>query len=414
MIRLLSAILFVPMLCESLSAAEVETPAHVYASVRIINGNRAGSGTIISRGNEWAAGVTCSHLFDGKINGTFRVDYPNGSTSTAWLRRIDRKHELALFFVPSKSVLETAPVPSSLPERAKYHVCGYPRTEGPKFYALRRAKDPVVTLDESVGEMPRWKFVTKDGAVLWGGEKILEQRNAQIIGGNSGSGIFANGQTVSVLSHNGAPPNSHDVPSPVGLGCPYEHLVAFLESASNEKKQCGEWFAEPAAPQQALLQTAPPPPELDESAPPPDYLKPNIRLDIQAKGGKQKLPKDVKGNCNQGRELLAGRERDSENAQHDSAQDDVISRLNARIDAAEQRLGAVEGRPAERVVEKEKAAPPIAKPPEPAKQSLVPTLVLIGVALGSVTAAFVLFASTLFGVLMAGKLLRFIGGLLGK
>lgn len=417
--RLFAAV-FVPILklvlCASLSAAEVETPAHVYASVRIINGNRAGSGKIISRNKQWAAGLTCAHLFDGKINGTFQVNYPDGSSSTAWLRKIDRSKDLALFFVPTKSVLEVEPVPRSLPELAKYDVCGYPQTEGPKFYALRRAKEPVVTINENGRDMVRWKFVTKDGSVLWGGEKILDQRNAQIIGGNSGSGISANGQVVSVLSHNGAPPGTHDLPSPVALGCPYDHLVAFLESASKERAQCGEWFAEPAAPVQAPLQTvAPPPAEVDESAPPPDWLKPNIKLDrTQAKGGKQKLPKDLKGNCNQGRELLAGRERDSKNAQHDSSQDDELSQLKSRMDAAEQRLGAVEGRPAERVVDKEKAPLPAPALPAPEKPSLVPTLVLIGVALASFMAASVVFASTLFGVLMAGKLLRFVGALFGK
>ena len=54
-------------------------PSHVLASVLIMNPGPTCSGTIISRGERWASGVSAAHCFAGHIGGKFAVRFADGS-----------------------------------------------------------------------------------------------------------------------------------------------------------------------------------------------------------------------------------------------------------------------------------------------------------------------------------------------
>ena len=196
------------------------TPDHVLASVRTLNGGTC-SGTIISKGDEWAAGISCAHCFRGIVGGKFWVYYPDGSTAQATLVAHDPKRDLALFRVPAKTVLAVAQLPNQEPSGSfDVTFCGYPGGNGPMYHRASSQKSTVTLADG----MWRWTFPVE-------GE-------ARVFGGNSGCGVFANGQTVGVLSHR----NTEGVEGKVLYCAPYPALVSFLNENTEKCRDCNGWF----------------------------------------------------------------------------------------------------------------------------------------------------------------------------
>lgn len=245
---------FLPILFLLSAAAQADTPPHILASARTLNGGIKCSGTIISKGPEWAAGITAAHCFTGIIGGKFWVYYPDGTSTEAELLAHDKKRDLALFRVPSSTVLAIAQLPDRDPQPGSvWNVCGYPGGEGPKHYQLKVSAAPV----SNAAGMWRWVFdVDGDGAVF---------------GGNSGCGVFCNGQTVGVLSHR------DEYSFGKTLHCaPYMHLQAFLQENVSKAKGCDGWWC----PINRKSSEAPPPPPggRDLGQAPPWVPKPNVPI----------------------------------------------------------------------------------------------------------------------------------------
>lgn len=151
--------------------AQVDAPnAHLWASVRITNGGM-GSGTIIS---PEGFGVTCGHLFRGKIGGQFTVAFADGGEcqGTLLYHRLGNDQDIALFSIPKEQVRGYAPVAEN-PPSGEVRAVGYPGGEGPKLVS-----------SSFVGHYPgrdKWQF-------------------AQYINnGQSGGGIFQGPYLVGVM-----------------------------------------------------------------------------------------------------------------------------------------------------------------------------------------------------------------------
>lgn len=376
--RVFAAVLLIAklLICAALRA---EDPDPVNASV--LTGGC--SGVIVQKGEKWAGGVTAAHCFLGNVGGKFTVWDRQGNHVQATLLSVDRSVDLARFAVPANFVRGVSPVAIGLPDKARYEALGWPGNQNPRkqfYFLLRPNETPVVKIQ---GEQFDHFYTKQGGPKYWKSwdhtlpfpglpwRWSFHADNGGIVPGMSGCGVFSNGQLVGICANN--PTNSTLVCSTP------DQLIQFMKESDAHgcaAWNLGDWSApaldfadappaigterksnkplrisfvtEVSAPQS---RPTPPPPDAghDESAPPPEGEAPK-------RGSKQRLPKDLKGNCNQGRELLAGRERDAENAQHDSSQDDALSQLTARVDA-------LEGRPAERVVEKEKPAIPAVEKP---------------------------------------------------
>lgn len=196
------------------------TPDHVLASVYF-----GCSGTIISKGETRGYGVSCNHCY--RVTGnSFTVHYADGSkTDDAKVEALDAAHDLMLFSVPSESILAISQIPlKQVPDSGKpiYEVCGYPAHRGPMWYDL---KNPSVDRINK-NSLERWKF-------------DIAEEVGTIEKGNSGCGIFVNGQLCSVLSHRDSDPNN---PGRTAFSCPHQYLVEFCSREC--KKINGRWNCE--------------------------------------------------------------------------------------------------------------------------------------------------------------------------
>lgn len=244
--------LLIGLLCVPLSAV-AETPRYVLSSC-MVNGC---SGNVVSAGPKYACILTASHCFRGRIGGTCKVKFIDGSTSEATLLAIDRVHDLARLGVPTKDVLGSTPIAIGCPDRARFDVVGWPGRDGdqqpiayesraPHYFLLRPAQQPVVLLageqfvphfysegpsyaksyDKSATldpNPPRWAFDADDGGIT---------------PGTSGSPVFANGQMVGVLSNN----NGHSVATSLYCATPGQ-LIQFMRETDEPVKKwnMGEW-----------------------------------------------------------------------------------------------------------------------------------------------------------------------------
>lgn len=142
------------------------------ATVRIRNGSYVCSGTLISPDGH---GVSCGHCFAGIIGGEFIVDLTTGKSAKAKLLKHDAIRELSLWQIPADDVPAWTPVLSSMPKAPeRYDVIGYPAGVGPTWYRLRAGSN----------DGGFWSFPADGG---------------KIIGGFSGSGVFADGYLCAVL-----------------------------------------------------------------------------------------------------------------------------------------------------------------------------------------------------------------------
>lgn len=157
-------------------------PPESLATLIMFNGDVQCSATVFDRDNEvgWCFG--CGHCFEGRIGGQFTVFRPDGKTATAtlvalWTLERDGV-DLSLFTIPAADVLAVAPLAYEMPARPKrYDVVGYPAGVGPTWHPLKAGR--------TCGCGKHWWFPLADGTIY---------------GGNSGSGVFVDGQLCGVLS----------------------------------------------------------------------------------------------------------------------------------------------------------------------------------------------------------------------
>lgn len=301
---------------EPVPGPDAPPPEHALASV-LANGC---SGTIISKGQEWACGVSAAHCFKGNIGAKLSVRFLDGHQAEGILLSIDRQHDHARFAVPSKDVLGVAPVCVGRPDRARYEAIGYPASDSQRrpYYFLLSSPAAVSNFNGEQFQQPtsRWAFNVDGGGAL---------------PGVSGSGIFANGLLCGVLSNN----NGHSVATKCYCSTP-EQLAEFLkvsDRAGCDKWKMGDWsspavnFEDAPAPlayvsnrllpywkcengrcrlqAPAPQDPVPPPPDAGHDPVPPRQSPERIA----ARGKSEKLPARLKGNCNQGRAILELEER---------------------------------------------------------------------------------------------------------
>lgn len=210
-------------------------PRHAMASC-MANGC---SGTIVSKGEHWASGITACHCFFDKlgrqtvsIGGKIPLKFIDGSTAEGRLLYLDYSVDMARFAAPSRAVLAVSPVALGTPDRARYESIGFPGWDAnkqsipyekrrPFYFLLSPHRDSVVHFG---GAMYRWHFNVDRGGTY---------------PGVSGSGIFANGQLIGVLSNN----NGHYVATECYCSTP-DQIAAFLrksDQAGCDKWQLGSW-----------------------------------------------------------------------------------------------------------------------------------------------------------------------------
>lgn len=241
--RIVTALIL--LLSMSLPAYSAETPRHVLSSV-MVNGC---SGNVVSIGTKWACIITASHCFVGNIGNTCQVKFIDGSTSTAKLLAIDRVHDFARLSVPSKDVLGSTPVAIGYPDKARYEAIGWPggvpyESRCPHYFLLRPSDSPVNPVH---GEQFVESFYTKNGgkryAKSYDPQATLVRAplrwsfdvdNGGCVPGTSGSGVFANGQMIGVLSNN----NGHEVATQLHCAMPSQ-LIQFLKET--DAKGCAAW-----------------------------------------------------------------------------------------------------------------------------------------------------------------------------
>ncbi len=189
----------------------------VLPSIVLHNGNRACSGTIFSVGPEWAAGMSAGHCFDGHIGGKFRVSFPDGTSTDAILMVHRPEHDVAIWRVPTASVIANAPLPSKMPaEVSQYESVGFPGGKGPYYQKCTTNGNNVARSQN--GFSNRWTFTVADRA-----------RD-----GHSGSGVFADGKLVCVVS---------EVDYSDGktiFGCPHGTLVKIIQEDCKKIGWCGK------------------------------------------------------------------------------------------------------------------------------------------------------------------------------
>ena len=197
------------------------TPNHILASVNIFNGSKQGSGTIISKGEKYAAVLTAGHNFKGEIGGPFWVYYPDGTYTKAMLLAIDKERDLAVGRVDVKTILGHSYVPNVFGE-GTLSGCGYTGGQGPNYRTLC------------------YNSSYKNTASKWMWD--LSVTSGPFWDGDSGSGVFIEDACVGVTSQ-------RDSYIQVGPGTyqkrlyavSHVELVAFLKENASALDGCGDW-----------------------------------------------------------------------------------------------------------------------------------------------------------------------------
>lgn len=228
------------------------------------------SGTVISKGEEWAQVVSADHCWHGYALGTEITCWnTKGKNAIGYLRAKDESHDLVLVEIPASLALGVAPVPETMPDGKDidhYDIVGYhtdPATGqkgvGPLLRHASVASVPTTERTQYVGEQERWVFRVKDGTIE---------------PGDSGCGIFVNGSLCSVVSHRNDATGGTTLRS-----CPHKYLLSFVRDKQNKNRRrngCGicpkppnnvPWAPQP----NVKIETgnAPPPPAEDDTAPLP-------------------------------------------------------------------------------------------------------------------------------------------------
>lgn len=170
--------------------------AGIKESIVIVNnGDRSGSGIIVGMDAHYAYGVSAAHCFVGKIGGAFEVVAHDGSKHTATLKAHETRFDVALFITDPYKGFDVSPIARGKPATENYVLAGYPSI-GPDFaksaveasafsqqYVETPAKRENVTLLNRYGANC-FQFITENAVTF----------------GDSGGGVFSNGELVSVIS----------------------------------------------------------------------------------------------------------------------------------------------------------------------------------------------------------------------
>ena len=215
---------FVAEYSDGLIKVDYTTPSYILGSVHLANGETRCSGTIISKGEEWAAAVSAAHCFSGRIGGKFTIYYPDGSEAEATLLAMDKEHDISLFKVPASSVLGHSWVPHKgmIPKVGSYSAVGYPATRGPEYKNVKL-----------------WR-TNENRGTIWMYRKM---DNTRFGGGDSGGGIFKNGALLTVIST--CEKNSSRYDNKELRGCSHDCLVDFLTRNEQQLRGCGPWGCPP-------------------------------------------------------------------------------------------------------------------------------------------------------------------------
>lgn len=197
------------------------TPNHVLASVNIFNGTKQGSGTVISKGDQFAAVLTAGHNFKGAIGGPFWVYYPDGTYTKGTLIAIDRDRDLALGRVDVTTILGHSYVPEKFGE-GTLSGCGYTGGQGPNYRTLC------------------YNSAYKNQANKWMWD--LSVTSGPFWDGDSGSGVFIEDACVGVTSQRDALVYINQNTYYKKLyAVSHSEIVAFLNENTSALAGCGDW-----------------------------------------------------------------------------------------------------------------------------------------------------------------------------
>jgi hypothetical protein len=234
MFRPFVAALICAVLCFA-TRAHAKTPDHILASVKV----SGCSATVFSKGPVWSAVISCRHCFGDQIGKHFYIYFPDGSRNSCTLVATDAANDLSLFRVPSDAILATAPLPETMPQDVlKYASAGYPQGFGPFYHELMpHTAKPFLPVR---GVSQRWTFVCSESGIA--------------VGGQSGSGVFADGRLIGVQSHRNttgivdkAELGKISATSDVEVGnelycCQHKYLVGFIKEHRSKIADCGPLF----------------------------------------------------------------------------------------------------------------------------------------------------------------------------
>lgn len=210
------------------------TPEYILACVKMKNGGTSCSGTVISKGEKYAAIVSAAHCVQGNIGGSCTWINPDKTEFEGELLAYDRKLDVCLFRAPVDAVLGQSYVPHQFPENAqKWEACGYTAGQGLKYKQVHPVKSNFVGKD--------YTYAVDEGPFG---------------GGDSGGSVFADGGLVGVISacENSAAYKWNKMIIP---GSSHANLVAFLRANEDKLAQCGPWGCPPQRRQEGYRQQPP-------------------------------------------------------------------------------------------------------------------------------------------------------------
>lgn len=211
------------------SGAVQNTPNRVLSSVLIYNGKIQGSGTVISKGEEYSAVITAAHNFKGEIGGQCWLYYPDGTFTRATLAVHDTERDLAIVKVPSSTIVGNSFVPKEMSGSTSFTCVGYSNGQGPNMNNLKYK-----STYKNSSKKYMWQVTLNDGTI-WDGA--------------SGGGVFLGDACIGVTSQRDAlvyvPQNGQYVQSKNMYAVCHQEVLNFLEENKNEIQDCGDWSVEP-------------------------------------------------------------------------------------------------------------------------------------------------------------------------
>jgi hypothetical protein len=252
------------------------TPSRVLAAVNIFNGDKQGSGVVVSKGDKFAAVLSAAHNFSGKIGGTFWVYYADGTFTKGTLLAVDRDRDLALARVDADTIIGHSYVPEAVVP-GEISGVGYTGAQGPNYRKL--------TYNAAYWNAAKkymWEFGVREGP-FWDGD--------------SGSGVFIGDGVVGVTSQRDAYVVACGRVSKRLYACSLEEIRGFLTEHAAELAGCGDYRLPPEVP--AGADDAPPawtptPNVPVHVASRTDKLLADLKADVDMlKAGGLKKPSDV-------------------------------------------------------------------------------------------------------------------------
>lgn len=196
----LSSLLLAVMVTSAYGGAADDTTSQQFRACVLVRGC---SGIIIAKGNREAVGVSASHCLT-KVGDVFTFYNPDGTEGVARWMGNDPNVDLSIFKCWSKDVIGVSPVlEKNKPRQDPYIGWGYPKTKGPKLKRLRYHGEANI---ES----------------LKGGRSVYEVKSGEFTGGDSGGGVFSNGDLIGITSHG-------DKKGKWLYSCTHLQLVTFLK-----------------------------------------------------------------------------------------------------------------------------------------------------------------------------------------